>query len=1086
MLTFDQTLNKIIRLCDNCPALREGTRQDKTYMRFSNPPTADEDEGMWYPVNTTLDAVFGVDCIKLEISKGPFGLPLVVEWVQQARKHHTWDGDSDKLIKIKLDNIISALQDAGAEDHEVDEPHKTNSVVGNKRRISRIESNPTTSNSSNSSKSMDDPKRPTKQFRTAAPAKISDGVINSSEVILVLSSDEEERRGFSKKNSAKRELRNVKVVNLCPLSTPNKNCNRCKVETRLGGKHFSCHCGAKLIWLSGGRVRPAETHWATEICKDKTEQLRSNTQLTSYFTNSTTSNSKMIEVPCPGLHDGTWERPKARHTIAYFLSKTFSVYRGNFRHKICQDLFGAHAQESKLTKEQKSKLMTTLDAQSKWQVKRHGDRNAIYSSNCEKTFLCNRTIKNAICTPCEQVKGMRSLIRALNSDYAEEETLKYTPNNLMEDHQTIFSPTLLKLADFRLLQTSIEAASKGDFSDFLTVMAASARNGLFDNRDAARAMIKAVAVKAERVNSGKTTRGMKIDSCLDEFVMTLGAISPRALSLFNDNFAGRSQRSLRMIRARDDMHLLDGLHITNFNRISQVLKELGYSGPIATASDQTVCVKRLRHHNGFLVGAQGGDISFDDPSELPDLVRSVVKKKELCSKIRAYTLQVPLPNVPTFVVALIASCDKETSNDILENHHTFMKLSQDAGINILSIGADGAPTELCAQIALAESATQFITYENSDYDVHVKVPLMGNPPRPVVMVQDPKHARKTGANQLGSGARLIVMGNYHVSIQQVATILQSGRSPLLHKDVFDCDKQDDGRAFRTLNSGTLADWTSREDSISMDRRVLLKTLEEVASQPTSRTSQANELFSKLSHREYYPNYPLLPWKHGSEPVEHIFGWMRVISPRFTVLDARMMMPKIHAIVKNVMSGRINLPSSEHMHAGYQYAFSDEPKDENLDFLAQFPTDSEISEDLAVAYEQADQLTQVSGMGSLKSLDQEVPARDLDDLHVESPENFSDISVCTTQQYDILYEYKGNVLREKQALEAAAHLTKEENSVDLLLDALPEDAHTKSLQNAAMSIANLLNPAPVAEHHNQKSNELASDIAIGPLVIETRL
>ncbi|EGG06106.1 uncharacterized protein MELLADRAFT_87473 [Melampsora larici-populina 98AG31] len=1017
-------------------------------MRFSNPPTADDDEGMWYPVNTTLDAIFGVDCIKLEISKGPFGLPLVVEWVQQARKHHTWDGDSDKLIKIKLDNIISALQDAGAEDHEVDEPHETNSVVGNKRRISRIsriESNPTTSNSSNSSKSMDDPKRPTKQFRTAAPAKILDGVINSSEVILVLSSDEEERRGFSKKNSAKRKLRNVKVVNLCPLSTPNKNCNQCKVETRLGGKHFSCHCGAKSIWLSGGRVRPAETHWATEICKDKTEQLRSNTQLTSYFTNSTTSNSKMIEVPCPGLHNGTWERPKARHTIAHFLSKTFSVYCGNFRHKICQDLFGAHAQESKLTKEQKSKLMTTLDAQSKWQVKQHGDRNAIYSSNCEKTFLCNRTIKNAICTPCKQVKGMRSLIRALNSDYAEEETLKYTPNNLMEDHQTIFSPTLLKLADFRLLQTSIEAASKGDFSDFLTVMAASARNGLFDNCDAARAMIKAVAVKAERVNSGKTTRGMKIDSCLDEFVMTLGAISPRALSLFNDNFAGRSQHSLRMIRARDDMHLLDGLHITNFNRISQVLKELGYSGPIATASDQTVCVKRLRHHNGFLVGAQGGDISFDDPSELPDLVRSVVKKKSFA-----------------------LNCDKETSNDILENHHTFLKLSQDAGINILSIGADGAPTELCAQIALAESATQFITYENSDYDVHVKVPLMGNPPRPVVMVQDPKHARKTGANQLGSGARLIVMGNYHVSIQQVAAILQSGRSPLLHKDVFDCDKQDDGRAFRTLNSGTLAVSLSNDDTLGLS--IYLFLIGEMCDAWLNRRIGHRERIRSAWTAEFF----LRHWKkwllnRQAESHKLMSFSQNCLTENTTRTIHCSLGNMIHAIVKNVMSGRIKLPSSEHMHAGYQYAFSDEPKDENLDLLAQFPTDSEISEDLAVAYERADQLAQASGMGSLKSLDQEVPAPDLDDLHVESPENFSDISVCTTQQYDILYEYEGNVLREKQALEAAAHLTKEQNSVDLL-DALPEDAHTKSLQNAAIDIANLLNPAPVAEQHNQKSND----------------
>lgn len=132
---------------------------------------------------------------------------------------------------------------------------------------------------------------------------------------------------------------------------------------------------------------------------------------------------------------------------------------------------------------------------------------------------------------------------------------------------------------------------------------------------------------------------MKIDSCLDEFVMTLGAISPRALSLFNDNFAGRGSHSLRMIRAKKGFHLVDGLHINNFNRIAQMLKDLGYLGPIAAGSDETVCVKRLCHYDGCLVGAQGGDISFKDASELPDLVKSVVKKKDLFSKVSHNFLQ---------------------------------------------------------------------------------------------------------------------------------------------------------------------------------------------------------------------------------------------------------------------------------------------------------------------------------------------------------------------------------------------------------------------------------------------------------------
>ncbi|EGF98712.1 uncharacterized protein MELLADRAFT_95462 [Melampsora larici-populina 98AG31] len=184
----------------------------------------------------------------------------------------------------------------------------------------------------------------------------------------------------------------------------------------------------------------------------------------------------------------------------------------------------------------------------------------------------------------------------------------------------------------------------------------------------------------------------------------------------------------------------------------------------------------------------------------------------------------------------------------------------------------------------------------------------------------------------------------------------------------------------------------------------------------------------LAHREFYPTTPFLPWKHGSEPCEHIFGWMRIISPRFTVLDARMMLPKIHAIVKNIMSGKMKIPPSEHMHSGYQYAFSDEPENNLLEFLAKFPTDEEISEDLAIAHERANQLSLIAGMGSLVSLIEDVPGPDLDEVAENLPENLSDISVCATQHYNIEYGYTEGEMREKQALEAAAHLTKEQNSL----------------------------------------------------------
>lgn len=71
----------------------------------------------------------------------------------------------------------------------------------------------------------------------------------------------------------------------------------------------------------------------------------------------------------------------------------------------------------------------------------------------------------------------------------------------------------------------------------------------------------------------------------------------------------------------------------------------------------------------------------------------------------------------------------------------------------------------------------------------------------------------------------------------------------------------------------------------------------------------------MAYSDYYPDTPLIPWKHGTEPRKHSFGWMRAMMPNFTVLDARQMMPKIFTVVKSVLRGHITIPKSEHRHSG---------------------------------------------------------------------------------------------------------------------------------------------------------------------------
>lgn len=76
-----------------------------------------------------------------------------------------------------------------------------------------------------------------------------------------------------------------------------------------------------------------------------------------------------------------------------------------------------------------------------------------------------------------------------------------------------------------------------------------------------------------------------------------------------------------------------------------------------------------------------------------------------------------------------------------------------------------------------------------------------------------------------------------------------------------------------------------------------------------------------------------------------------MSPNFSVLDARLMMPKIIAVVKSIMSGIMKIPPSEHLHSGYQISLHEENPN-NLDHLRDFPSNKEITEDLVIAKQRA--------------------------------------------------------------------------------------------------------------------------------------
>lgn len=368
-------------------------------------------------------------------------------------------------------------------------------------------------------------------------------------------------------------------------------------------------------------------------------------------------------------------------------------------------------------------------------------------------------------------------------------------------------------------------------------------------------------------------------------------------------------------------------------------------------------------------------------------------------------------------------------------HQSFLNLSQEAGLKVLSLGSDGAATKMSAQNLLNSQALNYLEFNRPQAGIHIRICVFGTNQITLVTIQDAKHARKTGANQILSGARLLAFGQYYINIGHLILLMQDENSSLYQRDVFNVDRQDDRRAYWTLNYDTLKlalqypectgltvylfvigglvdAWlstsTSHEERIlsSHTADVFLKRwktyLEEQEEDTNGLMSldrngiscPAWKIFSQLasslialiiSHRDHFPDVPFVPWKHGTEACEHIFGWIRVILPKFTMLDARQMMPKIFTIIRRIMMKRIKMPKSEHIHAGmcssfkmishevdlqliilvcpgYTFSFSDTPASlDQAKLLKKFPPDEKIQSIMALAGTRAQSLITFTGM-----------------------------------------------------------------------------------------------------------------------------
>ncbi|KZV80253.1 hypothetical protein EXIGLDRAFT_630566, partial [Exidia glandulosa HHB12029] len=516
------------------------------------------------------------------------------------------------------------------------------------------------------------------------------------------------------------------------------------------------------------------------------------------------------------------------------------------------------------------------------------------------------------------------------------------------------------------------------------------QSGAYKTQEVLLGSIQVMMQKARRGELGKKLTGMQYPPAFDHFCNVLVTISPKAYKLFCDFFGGRTIRSHQQIKAKGPQ-IQPGITAENIGRAVNILKSYEYHGPIILACDDTKLTASLRERRSpdgawIVVGQTECDaIRVESQDEVDDLLKRT--DLALGEKLRLWIIIVPVPHVPPIILAGKARGETDTGEDLLQMHDDLVALLSSHGVFPLAYAADGNETERKVQrLSAARGIDQPYIIDNPTAGARVSIPLVSIDGHRFVPVQDSKHGLKTARNQLLTGARTLVLGNFPLLYRRLLEIAQHPKSPLFNRDIFNVEKQNDRAAARVFSAeflqhltthapeerglalylfflGGLFDaWQSRK--MGHLQRVLLALrcryfiaawrahIEANPDHKPSRNLISREslnIFFTLcdtliglivSYRDLHGDYPFLPWLHSTEPLEHVFGVLRQLMPDFTFADFLAFVPKLCAY----LLGKFGLMAPEEQAnltaAGYWHTYN-LSSDIDLEALAAWPSDDEI-------------------------------------------------------------------------------------------------------------------------------------------------
>ncbi|KAF7420714.1 hypothetical protein PC9H_011232 [Pleurotus ostreatus] len=709
---------------------------------------------------------------------------------------------------------------------------------------------------------------------------------------------------------------------------------------------------------------------------------------------------KLCKRPCSGLTEAHDDR------IPQYTSRTEVRHAGGLsRPSLALKYFGQPFPS--LSQEQKDEVDLHYRNSCQWELDH--DNGRVFSCKCIRVVWCQDSEGLKACTECLSILRLRAFQVSISREGAPDDQRKYIPSR----YQSVVTGKMYATNKGLGKLVKETASKKGDFLLEFTVALSS---GAFDGKPSFIQLMEVMLERHKRQERGVGLQNMQYATDFDQFCHEIQCVRPEAYRLFSSTFGGRSERSMLRIRASKPKMTV-GISEATLQRAVKYLGDYDYpsTSPLACAVDDTKLHPSLRPYydqskkTWFLLGSTTGPMIVADPDQLDQLIHQA--SDSLATKARVWSLSIPLSNVPPLVMAILPISESNTAASLATIEESLLKLlliDSPTPINIISLGSDGTVIERKARRLLIESGFAAVEYTSiqhpSNKERPLKVELLCIGTHRLAIIQDSKHFRKTCRNNLFTGAKQLVLGNQLIYYEQVRSMVyDQNRSPLYVRDVDKLDRQDDRAAARLFSAANIKHaiesghtglaiflfvfgeavdaYQSRTITHGQRIRMVLlayffktiwKDFLAENGYPSSRhyiSQEADDILDILVngllgliiiHRDHLSSpFPLLPWMHGSEANEHIFGLLRSTLPEFTIVDAIQIIPKLDVRLMAACQRTIEISDFRRGGAGYTHTHFD-GSGANLDTLSSFPPRETFEQIAGIAWIEANAIWEVLG------------------------------------------------------------------------------------------------------------------------------